>query len=698
MNSHSSLKLIFLSHLSRNQKTPKSKFIKILEKCRFKHVKNTGIGANRNSTSRCISSAEPNSGNLARFSKWIATGEKDIRGIHSYTEQCNLLVLDDFMWFIGVLLMIDESNEPNLRIAKLKPGIAETVGIKEDSKAKLNKGNELVFTTLLSNILTTSGFQEHLRGSTAWSPELKMGCFEVLKGKKKTSEPNMFLSVNHKDHPPTALANTRARALSAPSSLHAAEQHALSVDYEEQLNSRSPYGSMKERQNPNPQPLPLPLPPKAAVLKNLGSFKVLNSSGHSKMAGPLPLPLPPPLPLSQPFTMPQSLPSIGILRNFSYEELATACNNFCLGRCMSGGLSSMVYRATFGDDSSGSRKLEATVTRLNPSSQGLKEFLKEVNTLGCLQHPYLCKLLGFHARAGSEWRMLVYEKLHHGSLDRLLYGRSDGPFLDWPARMKVAICAAKGLTFLHEDGPLQAMFHEFSTGNIQIDKDYSAKLSGYGCVSYIPETDIFNNSVALRSCLVEVQNKGLLTPKSNVWSFGIVLLELLTGRRNHDIHHPEERNLVKWSHPYLSDDGRLSLIIDPRLQGRFPAKAARVVADIVQRCLQADPSERPTMRTILEHLKVIQQMKFTSIFPLPEPGCVRGKNMSKSPSLNGIITPGPRLSISPSQKARLCVSPTRPLGLRLSPPPQSYSSTLSSEEFDRRGRQLSSSSIRKSGV
>ncbi|KAK1356376.1 hypothetical protein POM88_049632 [Heracleum sosnowskyi] len=61
--------------------------------------------------------------------------------------------------------------------------------------------------------------------------------------------------------------------------------------------------------------------------------------------------------------------------------------------------------------------------------------------------------------------------------------------------MKVAICAAKGLTFLHEDGPLQAMFHEFSTGNIQIDKDYSAKLSGYGCVSHIPETYIFNYSV-----------------------------------------------------------------------------------------------------------------------------------------------------------------------------------------------------------
>lgn len=196
----------------------------------------------------------------------------------------------------------------------------------------------------------------------------------------------MFLSVNPQNHPPTALptspsftdrvkpvqpnnsiTNTRARGLSARSSLDSAEQDVLSVDDEEQINSRSPYGSMKKRHNPIPQPLPLPLPPKAAALKNLGSFKVLNASGPSNIASPLPLP--PPCPLTQPSTLPQSLPSIGILRNFSYEELATACNNFCPGRWMSGGPSSMIYRASFGDDSSGFRNLEATVTCFNPSSQ-----------------------------------------------------------------------------------------------------------------------------------------------------------------------------------------------------------------------------------------------------------------------------------------------------------------------------------------
>nr|AFK34136.1 unknown [Medicago truncatula] len=90
--------------------------------------------------------------------------------------------------------------------------------------------------------------------------------------------------------------------------------------------------------------------------------------------------------------------------------------------------------------------------------------------------------------------MLVYERLYHGSLDRLLYGRSDGPSIDWNTRMKIAMCAAHGLTFLHEEGPFQAMYNEFSTANIQIDKDFSAKLSGYGCVGHIPEEEISSSS------------------------------------------------------------------------------------------------------------------------------------------------------------------------------------------------------------
>ncbi|CAA3021903.1 probable receptor kinase At3g55450 [Olea europaea subsp. europaea] len=585
-----------------------------------------------------------------------------------------------------------------------------------------------------------------------------MGCFTVLKCKKKKEQTIYIKRVNPQEQSPTKLpeppactrslqsapssfrtrvksiqsnnrvSSSRARALSAPSSLDAVEHDAfVSTEFEEQEEHKSRVGLMKEYHSPSPQPLPLPSPHVSTSLKAMGSFKTVNTSGPLYASGPLPLPP----------VLPPTLPSVGTLLNFSYEEIASACHNFSPERCMSEGMSSVIYRASFANVTSGPKKLEATVTRLHHSTQGLKEFMNDASTLASLQHPFLCKLIGFHAREGSDLRMLVYERLFHGSLDRLLYGRLDGPPIDWNSRMKAALCAAQGLTFLHEEGPfqvkpvplihkysvsitmqthylfclgslwllnaaaVQAMFHEFSTSNIQIDKDFSAKLSGYGCISHIQETDISSCSVGVANLSMETLEKGLLTPKSNVWSLGIVLLELLTGRKNFDSRHPkEERNLVKWSRPFLADDSRLSLIMDPQLKGRFPAKAARAVADIAQRCLQMDPSERPTMRTIVEHLKTVQDIKYTSRFPLQEPGAVSGKRVSRSPSMNGIITPAPKSKFSPPPPTSgPSISSTKLALLPVSFAPKTCSSTLSAENIDvQESRRSSSSTVRRSSV
>ncbi|KAG0473578.1 hypothetical protein HPP92_015435 [Vanilla planifolia] len=423
-----------------------------------------------------------------------------------------------------------------------------------------------------------------------------MGCFMLLRGKKKKGEhslsskpvsvmedfsialpepevhgpslqsaPPSFRNRTRQVQPAIRAINYRARALSAPSSLIVTDQDvSSSVEFDYQEESKLRGEPTKDQRFSSPLPLPLPSVLGTSILKNLGSFKSSNGDAPVTNYGILPLP-----PLGG-----------GVLRNFSYEEIAAACQHFSTDRCVSEGISSTFYKATFGEHSIGSKRLEATVTCLSPSSQNLKDFINSVNTIASLQHPQLCKLLGFHAREGSEQRMLVFERLYHGSLDHLLYGRSDGPTVDWSARMKIAFFAARGLLFLHEEGPFQAMFHEFSTTNIQVDKDFSAKLSGYGCMSYNAEADFANNSKVTASLSVETLEKGLLTPKSNVWSFGVVLLELLTGRKNLDSRHPkEERNIVKWSKPFLADDCRLSLIMDPRIirggarprpRGRWP--------------------------------------------------------------------------------------------------------------------------------
>ncbi|KAK3165811.1 hypothetical protein QOZ80_1AG0038100 [Eleusine coracana subsp. coracana] len=428
------------------------------------------------------------------------------------------------------------------------------------------------------------------------------------------------------------VSNSRARVLSAPSTLIVVDQFGFPYEFKDQDDSRDKEGSTKGHRFSNPLPLPLPSP-EGNSFRKFGSFKASNVSGSLEASGPLPLP-------------PKKRDG---LRIFSYEEVSSACQWFSGDQCVSETLSSASYKATFRDDFSETKITEATVARLLPSTQSLKEFKTQVNTLASLQHSNLCKLIGFYAREDSNERMLVYERLHHGSLDKLLFGRPDGRFMDWSKRLKVALGAARGLAFLHDEGPFQAMYSEFSTSNIQIDKDFTAKLSEYGCVGFNTEEEIPKASMSAANLSVETLEKGLLTPKSNVWSFGVVLLELITGRKNLDVSSSkEERNIVKWSRPFLTDDSRLSLIMDSRIKGRFPTKAARIVADIILKCLHRDPSERPTMRDVVEALAGVQEIKVPCRYPLQEPSAAPRKIMLKSTSLNGIVPQHPVITFSPS--------------------------------------------------
>ncbi|KAJ1285982.1 hypothetical protein BS78_03G319000 [Paspalum vaginatum] len=497
-----------------------------------------------------------------------------------------------------------------------------------------------------------------------------MGCFTVLRSKKKKSPfdnplvpskksmdarestssrlpepevhvpslqsaPPSFRNRAKISQPANKVSNSRARVLSAPSTLIVVDQFGFPyAEYQDQDDSRDKEGSTKGHRFSNPLPLPLPSPEGHSLtpLRNFGSFKASNVSGPLEMSGPLPLP-------------PKKCDG---LRIFSFEEVSSACQWFSGDQCVSETLGSTSYKATFRDDFSDTKTTEATVARLLPSTQSLKEFKAQVNTLASLQHPNLCKLIGYYAREDSNGRMLVYERLHHGSLDKLLFGRPDGHFMDWSKRLKVALGAAKGLAFLHDEGPFQAMYSEFSTSSIQIDMDFTAKLSEYGCVGFNTEEKISNAPMSAANLSVETLEKGLLTPKSNVWSFGVVLLELITGRKNLDVSSSkEERNIVKWSRPFLTDDSRLSLIMDSRIKGRFPTKAARIVADIILKCLHKDPSDRPTMRDVVEALARVQEIKVPCRYPLKEPSAPR-KVMLKSTSLNGIVPQHPVITFSPS--------------------------------------------------
>lgn len=246
-----------------------------------------------------------------------------------------------------------------------------------------------IFAAIRSSLLISNSLQ-------------RMGCFTVLKSKKKKSDQIAYVKrASQKEHVPTVLpepqthtrslqsappsfrtrvkpiqsinkvTNNRTRALSAPSTLDAAEQDALAaVEYEEQEEPKYRTGSMKEQHSSSPQPLPLPSPQGSGALKAYASFKLGTASGPLNASGPLPL------------------PPTGSLRNFPYDEIAAACHHFTSDRYMSESLSSTIYKASFGDDPSSSKKFEATVTRLHPSSQVLISALHFFSFIPWYSHAY----------------------------------------------------------------------------------------------------------------------------------------------------------------------------------------------------------------------------------------------------------------------------------------------------------------------
>lgn len=369
--------------------------------------------------------------------------------------------------------------------------------------------------------------------------------------------------------------------------------------------------------NNNPPRRPLPLPRETPSEKgsfipiNKQSLTTTNSKSWVTFIHSEPKPLPPPKD-----HYPTALPTR--LQCFTYQEISTACNSFSPERCLYEGPAESVYRASLkqGSNTDEHRVENATVTRLLGTRQTYKEFLMEVNTISCLDHSHLCKLIGFHARENGE-RMIVYERLHHGSLDGLLYGNRSPSLTDWRTRMKMALGVAQGLTYLHEEGPFQAMYCEFNAANVQIDKEFNAKLSDYGFARCNLEAQV--PYIATAPYLApETVARGLVTPKSNVWSFGIMLLELLTGRQHMNHRRPkDERNLVKWSMKFVKDERSLAFIVDPRLIAGFSIQEAKIVADLAQRCLHKEPLDRPTMRAAVQILKRIQDMTMSNLPKYP---------------------------------------------------------------------------------
>ncbi|XP_050290902.1 serine/threonine-protein kinase PCRK1 [Quercus robur] len=294
------------------------------------------------------------------------------------------------------------------------------------------------------------------------------------------------------------------------------------------------------------------------------------------------------------------------LRVFSFSELKSATRGFSRSLLIGEGGFGCVFRGLVRVSDS---KIEVAIKQLNRNGfQGHKEWINEVNFLGVVNHPNLVKLVGYCAEDDERGiqRLLVYELMHNKSLEDHLLARVPSP-LPWMARLKIAQDAARGLAYLHEEMDFQLIFRDFKTSNILLDEDFNAKLSDFGLARQGPPEGLSHVSTSVVGTVgyaaPEYVQTGRLTAKSDVWSFGVVLYELITGRRALERNLPRsEQKLLEWVRPYVSDSKKFHLIVDPRLEGQYYIKSAQKLASLANKCLMKQPKSRPKMSEVVERL------------------------------------------------------------------------------------------------
>lgn len=306
-------------------------------------------------------------------------------------------------------------------------------------------------------------------------------------------------------------------------------------------------------------------------------------------------------------------------RDFSLQELLEATNGFSRTLKIGEGGFGSVYRGMIRPPGGRGDPVVVAIKKLNKHGfQGHKEWLAEVQFLGVVNHPNLVKLLGYCSIDGERGiqRLLVYEYMANRSLEHHLFNPSL-PTLPWKTRLQIMIGAAQGLAYLHEGLEFQVIYRDFKTSNVLLDADFHPKLSDFGLAREGPQGDNTHVSTAVVGtqgyAAPEYVETGHLKVECDIYSFGVVLYEIITGRRALDRNRPAaEQKLLSWVKQYPADTSRFSMIIDPRLRNRFSPGAVRKVAKLADACTSKNPRDRPTMSQIVAILKEALQVSETS--------------------------------------------------------------------------------------
>ncbi|RZC05237.1 putative receptor-like serine/threonine-protein kinase isoform B [Glycine soja] len=306
-------------------------------------------------------------------------------------------------------------------------------------------------------------------------------------------------------------------------------------------------------------------------------------------------------------------PNIGWGRWYSLKELENATEGFAEVNVIGEGGYGIVYKGILMDGS-----VVAVKNLLNNKGQAEKEFKVEVEAIGKVKHKNLVGLVGYCAEGAQ--RMLVYEYVDNGTLEQWLHG-DVGPVspLPWDIRMKIAVGTAKGLAYLHEGLEPKVVHRDVKSSNILLDKKWNAKVSDFGLAKLLGSEKSYVTTRVMGTfgyVSPEYASTGMLNEGSDVYSFGILLMELITGRSPIDYSRPPgEMNLVDWFKVMVASR-RGDELVDPLIDIQpYPRSLKRALL-VCLRCIDLDVNKRPKMGQIV-HMLEADDFPFRSVSPMP---------------------------------------------------------------------------------
>ncbi|XP_021814908.1 probable leucine-rich repeat receptor-like serine/threonine-protein kinase At3g14840 [Prunus avium] len=285
---------------------------------------------------------------------------------------------------------------------------------------------------------------------------------------------------------------------------------------------------------------------------------------------------------------------------FTFRQLKDATNNFDKANKIGEGGFGSVYKGLLSDGT-----VIAVKQLSSKSKQGNREFVNEIGMISALQHPHLVKLHGCCIEGNQ--LLLVYEYMENNNLARALFGPEESQLkLDWPTRHKICVGIARGLAYLHEESRLKVVHRDIKATNVLLDKNLTPKISDFG-LAKLDEEDKTHISTRIAGTYgymaPEYAMRGYLTDKADVYSFGILVLEIASGRNNTSYRSKEESlYLLDWAH-LLKEQGNLMDLVDPRLGSDFNKEEMMRTINVALLCCNATSTIRPTMSSVVSMLE-----------------------------------------------------------------------------------------------